>query len=69
MLIAQVIQNRVYIIRLGDGAVEIGRQAFHAAGYRDAAHFHDARVIPRGVRAAQFYFQALEAVGFYPVRE
>ena len=69
ILIVQVIQNRVHIIRLGDGAVEISRQPFHAAGYRDVSHFHKARVIPRRVCAAQFYFQALEAIGLYPIGE
>ena len=63
----QLVEDLIHILRLLHRAVEVRAQPAHAGGEAEPRHAHDALVVPRRVRAAQFDLQAFQAVLLDPV--
>lgn len=69
VLVAELIEHGGDVARIGDGAVKIGGEPLDIFVEGDLADFNQPVVIPGGVVAAEFYFQAFQAVALDPVGE
>ena len=67
MLFDQSVKDGIDILRIGHGAVEIGREPCDVVLGRDGPDADKAVVVPFGVVAAKFDLEALEAVALDPV--
>jgi len=58
LILRKVIENLVHVFRIEHGAVEIGREMLHPVVRSDAGHRDETLIIPVGIVAPQFDFQA-----------
>ena len=57
-ILRKVIENLVHVFRIEHGAVEIGGEMLHPVVRSDAGHRDETLIIPVGIVASQFDFQA-----------